>query len=87
MTRSEGENSAITWRHAPHGRTRLPFGPSATTAMEANCRIPWATALAMAARSAQIVRPKDAFSTLQPVTMEPFLPSRAAPTLNLEYGA
>ena len=37
--------------------------------------------------SAHSVRPYDAFSTLQPVTMRPSSTSAAAPTCRCEYGA
>ena len=63
ITVISGPNSASTWRHAPHGVT--PF--SVTTATASNRRAPSATAWATALRSAQIVSPYDAFSTLQPV--------------------
>ena len=57
-----GLNSARNWRQAPHGETP----PRLTTAMAVNSRSPAATAVPAATRSAQFVRPNEAFSTLQP---------------------
>ena len=49
-------------------------------------RTPAAAALNMATRSAHTVKPKEEFSTLQPVKMSPDFVNSAAPTLNLEKG-
>ena len=49
--------------------------------------LPCATAVNMAVRSAQLVAPKLAFSTLHPVVSVPSVSKTAAPTWNLEYGA
>src|ERR1700722_17878215 len=51
------------------------FGPSCATAVK------------IAVRSAQLVMPYDAFSTLQPRKILSVVVSSAAPTLNFEYGA
>ena len=48
---------------------------------------PAATAVLNATRSAQIVRPYEACSTLQPLMISPDSVSKAAPTRNFEYGA
>jgi hypothetical protein len=61
---SDGANSASTWRQAPHGVTGAP---STATTMRRKRRTPALTAAPTATRSAQTVRPYDAFSTLQPV--------------------
>src|ERR1043165_7757490 len=78
-------NSHRICRQAPHGGVGAFV--SATTAMRENRRSPSEIALTMATRSAQIVRPYVAFSTLQPVMIRPSGVWRAAPTLNPEYGA
>ncbi len=84
-TSSSGLNSASTCRHAPHGKTGS--GKSVTIAIAASSLSPPATAAATALRSAQIVRPSETFSTLQPVKIVPDFVSNAAPTENFEYGA
>src|SRR5689334_6962383 len=50
-------------------------------------RSPSESALRSATRSAQTVRPYDAFSTLQPPKTRPARVRSAAPTLKPEYGA
>src|SRR5690606_19721934 len=80
-----GASSARTWRHAPQGATGS--GPSVTSASATRPRIPRATAENTATRSAQTVRPYEAFSTLHPVATAPSTESTAAPTRNREYGA
>jgi len=54
------------------------------TAIAANERSPAETAENTAVRSAQVVRPYEAFSTLQPWNTLPLLLSNAAPTANRE---
>src|SRR4029079_3250587 len=76
-------SSVNTWRQAPQG---VATG-SATTATARIRFAPAATAAATALRSAQTVRPYDAFSTLQPACTRPRSSSTAAPTRNFEYGA
>ncbi len=73
---SSGANSTITCRHAPQGE----WPPGVATAIAIHCRSPAAMALHTAERSAQMVRPYDAFSTLQPVKIFPEVVSKAAPT-------
>ncbi|GAG72392.1 unnamed protein product, partial [marine sediment metagenome] len=48
---------------------------------------PFETAFEIATLSAQIVKPYDEFSTLQPLYTFPDLVNKAAPTLKFEYGA
>ena len=55
-------------------------------AMRRKLRWPSLTALQQAVRSAQIVLPSAAFSTLQPVKTVPSSHSSAAPTEKREYG-
>ena len=55
-----------------------------TMAMASNSRSPALTAAARAARSAQMVGEKEAFSILQPVNTLPDRVSSAAPTLKWE---
>jgi len=80
-----GSNSASTWRQAPHGDAGSCV--SAAMTILVNSRQPAATAAKTALRSAQMVRPKLMFSTLQPSKTRPSLPTSAAPTKNFEYGA
>ena len=54
-SKSGPQNSARTWRQAPHGNTAP--APGAATAMASKRLWPAATAAARAALSAQIVRP------------------------------
>ena len=63
ITRSSGANSASTWRHEPQGGTDEA---SPCTAIASKPRAPDVTADTAALRSAQMVRPKLAFSTLTP---------------------
>lgn len=56
-------------------------------ASRVNCCSPAATAEKMAVRSAQIVSPYEAFSTLQPQNSLPSGVRSAAPTRKCEYGA
>ncbi len=51
-----------------------------TTAQAMGSRSPAATICMIAPRSAQIVAPNDAFSTLQPSKMRPLFVAMAAPT-------
>ena len=77
-------------RGAPGGRSRTASpgrGPPVATAMATGSRSPAATICAMAPRSAQIVAPYDAFSTLQPAKTAPLFVRIAAPTWYFEYGA
>src|SRR6202795_5048361 len=55
--------------------------------MALNPRSPSLSALKIATRSAQIVSPYVAFSTLQPPKILPEVLRKAAPTRKLEYGA
>src|SRR2546421_1807226 len=57
-------NSASSCRHAPHGAAG--GSTSVVTTMRVSCRAPATTAAPNAMRSAQIVSPYDALSTLQP---------------------
>src|SRR6185503_5722624 len=72
ITRIPGENSASTWRHAPHGVGR---GSSSMTMANA------------AVRTAHTVNPYEAFSTFAPLCTLFRLVRIAAPTLYFEYGA
>ena len=67
MTKAFSPNSAITWRQAPQGEqgTLLPL-TTATARMTSLGDFVPATAVKIAERSAQLVRPYDAFSTLHP---------------------
>jgi hypothetical protein len=87
QTTASGPNSAITCRQAPQGEQGAPRRFTTATATIAGFRALAATAAKMALRSAQIVSPYDAFSTLHPVKMRPSSSSTAAPTWNFEYGA
>jgi hypothetical protein len=78
-----GANSATTCRHAPQGDTP----PTEAMASRENCCSPAATAEKIAVRSAQIVKPYEAFSTLQPRNSLSSGVRNAAPTRNFEYGA
>src|SRR3954453_14615427 len=80
-----GLNSAMTWRHAPHGTAGV--SAPAAIAIATNSRSPAATAAPMHTRSAHIVKPNEMFSTLTPVNTRPERVRRAAPTAKLEYGA
>jgi len=57
---------------------------SLITAIASNLVEPSEIALKIATLSAHTVRPKDAFSILQPVNIFPSVQRTAAPTLNLE---
>lgn len=79
ITAVSGEaNSDSTCRHAPHGE--IGFSPLVVIATALSRRLPWVIALTIAERSAQIVRPKEAFSTFTPVAIEPSSNKRAAAT-------
>src|SRR2546423_6593908 len=80
-----GLNSARTCRQAPHGNAG--FLEFVTMPIATKSFSPAAIAAATADRSAQIVRPNDTFSTLQPLKIFPLLVLTAAPTVNFEYGA
>src|SRR5574338_898781 len=75
-------NSDRTWRQAPHGAAGGSM--SLTITIRRKRLLPCVTAVATAARSAQMVSPYDAFSTLQPANTRPSSPSRAAPTRKCE---
>ena len=79
---SDGANSASTCRQIPQGAAGAD--PSVAITSEVKLRSPCATADSTAARSAQIVAPKDAFSTLQPVNVLPPAVASAAPTRKCE---
>src|ERR1039457_281894 len=85
ITSMSPQNSQRIWRHAPQGGVRTSV--SAATATRRHLRAPSEIALKTATRSAHIVRPYVAFSTLQPVKIRPDSSSIAAPTLNFENGA
>src|SRR6266481_563693 len=85
ITGTSPQNSQINWRQAPHGGVRTSV--SVTTEMASKPRSPSLMALKMAMRSAQMVRPYVAFSTLQPPKILPEVARSAAPTRKLEYGA
>src|SRR3954469_22984585 len=78
-------NSQRIWRQAPHGG--VGSSVSATTETRRNFVCPSESALNIATRSAQMVRPYVAFSMLQPVMIIPSAVSSAAPTLNPENRA
>ena len=80
--------AGLTWRHAPHGEQATPRSFTTATARIRTCLPPRAaTAEKIAVRSAQLVSPYEAFSTLHPVNTSPVSSRTAAPTRNLEYGA
>src|SRR5690242_6925317 len=81
ITSRSSPNSASSWRHAPHGDAG--GSASVATTMRRNPRAPAATPAPMAMRSAQMVRPYEALSTLVPTYTVPSAPSSAAPTRNL----
>src|ERR1700732_5506085 len=85
LTGMSPQNSHINWRHAPQGGVSISV--SVTTAMALNPRSPSLTALKIATRSAHMVSPYVAFSTLQPPKILPDVLRKAAPTRKLEYGA
>ena len=78
---SGSPNSANTCRQAPHGEIGTPV--SATTTTASIFLDPAAIAAPTATLSAHMLRPKERFSTLQPVNTLPPA-SRAAPTWNFE---
>src|SRR5207247_6107435 len=80
---SSGANSARNCRQAPQGT--IGSLVSATTAIATNSRSPAATALAIAIRSAQIVRPYEIFSTLLQTKTAPDLHLTVAPTAHPVY--
>src|SRR5215469_5129985 len=77
----------MTWRHAPHGAHGAPLSLVTTTASISIFGPNSATAEKIAVLSAQLVMPYDAFSTLQPAKIFPFVRRTAAPTWKFEYGA
>src|SRR5215217_319532 len=83
-TSDERPNSHRTWRHAPHGG--VGRSSSVTTARQSIRRSPAVTAANAAFRSAHIVMPYEAFSTLTPAKIRPPA-NAAAPTANMLYGA
>src|ERR1700746_1923046 len=84
-TGTSPQNSQMIWRQAPQGGVKR--STSVTTAIASNPRSPSDTALKIATRSAQQVRPSVAFSTLHPVWMRPDFARTAAPTRKFEKGA
>jgi hypothetical protein len=82
--RRRGANSDSAWRQAPQGIRAVAV--SVAMASASNSRAPSETAFTSAVLSAQIVSPKLAFSTLQPVNKRPSEASKAAPTRSFEYG-
>src|SRR6187399_1350956 len=85
ITSRSPPNSQRICRHAPHGGVGAAVSATTTTRRKRRC--PSEIALNMATRSAQIVSPYVAFSTLQPVMIVPSDVSSAAPTLNPENAA
>jgi hypothetical protein len=85
LTGMSPQNSQINCRHAPQGGVSTSV--SVTTAMALKPRSPSLTALKIATRSAHIVSPYVAFSTLQPEKILPEMLRKAAPTRKFEYGA
>src|SRR6266487_153884 len=85
ITSRSSPNSASSWRQAPQGEAG--GSTSVATTMRRNARAPApppsATAAPIAMRSAQIVSPYEALSTLVPTYTPPSAASRAAPTRNL----
>jgi len=79
---SDGANSASTCRQIPQGAAGMD--PSVAITSDVKRRSPSPIADSTAARSAQIVAPKDAFSTLQPVNVRPPTVASAAPTRKCE---
>ena len=65
MTGMSPQNSQSSCRHGPQGG--VGSAVSATTAMARKARSPSESALNSATRSAHMVSPYEAFSTLQPV--------------------
>ena len=70
------QNSAKTWRHDPQGVE----ASSVASAIAWKFLSPSTTAEKIAARSAQIVKPEETFSILQPRNTLLLVVSRAAPT-------
>src|SRR5688572_10043558 len=83
-TSMAGANSTSTCRQIPQGG--VGSVASVATTIRLNDRTPAATAAAIAPRSAQMVPPYDAFSTLHPTCTCPSESSSAAPTRKPEYG-
>src|SRR5690348_5872572 len=81
--------SRMIWRQAPHGVSEVGFERSPLSQVTASRTglAPAAMALKIPFRSAQIVRPYEADSTLQPRKSWPSAVSTAAPTGKWEYGA
>src|SRR5579862_1672092 len=77
----------MTCRHAPQGEHATPWSLVTVTASISMFGPSSATAEKIAVRSAQLVIPYEAFSTLQPEKILPLVNRMAAPTWNLEYGA
>ncbi len=75
-----GANSAMVWRQAPQGWQALWLRLWMATARMRMVGPKRATAAAMAFCSAQVVRRKELFSTLQPETISPEPSRMAAPT-------
>src|SRR5438046_7065309 len=85
ITSRSSPNSASSCRQAPQGEAG--GSTSVATTMRRHARAPApppsATAAPIAMRSAQIVSPYEALSTLVPTYTPPSAASRAAPTRNL----
>src|SRR5579872_660910 len=84
---ASGPNSKITCRQAPQGEQATPWSLVTATASISIFGPSSATAEKMAVRSAQLVIPYEAFSTLQPLKICPLVRRMAAPTRKFEYGA
>src|SRR5437879_6178824 len=84
---ASGPNSEITWRQAPQGEQGTPLSLVTATARISILGPNSATAEKIAVRSAQLVIPYEAFSTLHPAKISPPAVRIAAPTRNFEYGA
>src|SRR5207249_260682 len=84
ITWRSSPNSASSWRHAPHGDAG--GSTSVATTMRLNPRAPSAIAAPIAIRSAQMVSPYEALSTLAPTNTPPSAASSAAPTRHVPEG-
>src|SRR5690606_25470310 len=85
ITGTSPQSSQMIWRHEPHGGVSRSV--SATTAIRLKFRLPSETALNIATRSAQSVRPYVEVSILHPAMISPSSDSTAEPTRKPEYSA
>ena len=82
-----GINSLITCRQAPQGEIGRSVLATTTIASISSRRYPFVKAVNKAERSAQFVKPNEAFSIFAPLIIFPSFNFNAAPTWNFEYGA